>query len=595
MSVIHAPGKPRFTFRVLLFPGVLLVLFLALLFRLWYVQVAIAPELRERIDNTREASRFLPAPRGLIYDRHGKLIAGVQDQLVLTAEAGIVLKHPEVLRKVAYLLSPTGSDEERLLRKTKDGVYRPKSDTAIYAGLPLNVAAKIIENANAFQGLKVRSQPIRSYPDPVSFSHMLGYVWVPSQGDLDRAKKEGRQAADLVGKSGLEYEYESQLMGVDGEETFQLTSDGERGSSVSNLRPTPGTQLVLSIDADLQKIAVGALSGRRGAVVAIEPETGEILCLASRPAFDLRQFKNGISRQDFDALNNNPEHPFINRATNSAFAPGSTFKIVTTVAAMRSGKFNPSQTVYCSGGYRLGKQFFRCLGHHGAINFSTALEKSCNTYFSDLAVKVGKDELRKAALDMGFFSKSGLDLPSERSGLIPTDDWLRRVGKKWVPGYTVLTGIGQGDVLATPVQMANLACFVANEGTTYRPHLVKAFRGHNTSQVAPEVVHQVDLPAGDWRQIKDAMVGVVDHGTAAGSRIPGLAWGGKTGSAEVHGQAKTNSWFIGFAPAIRPKIAICVMVEAVGHGSEYAAPIARRVVESYLRPASAFSKSSSAR
>jgi penicillin-binding protein 2 len=158
-----------------------------------------------------------------------------------------------------------------------------------------------------------------------------------------------------------------------------------------------------------------------------------------------------------------------------------------------------------------------------------------------------------------------------------------------------LTGIGQGDVLATPVQMANLACFVANEGTTYRPHLVKAFRGHNTSQVAPEVVHQVDLPAGDWRQIKDAMVGVVDHGTAAGSRIPGLAWGGKTGSAEVHGQAKTNSWFIGFAPAIRPKIAICVMVEAVGHGSEYAAPIARRVVESYLRPASAFSKSSNAR
>lgn len=594
MSVIHAPGKPRLHPRVFIFPALVLALFLALLVRLWYLQVAIAPELEEKAQLSGAIQESYPAPRGLIYDRNGKLIAGVEDQLVLAAKPSIVLQKQWELEKVAEMLRAAGeqnADAEKLLKKTRDGVFEPNSSLIIYAGLPVTVAGRIVENPANFPGLTVLTRPVRSYPDPFSFSQMLGYVWLPSETDIERAKAEGRDIADLVGKGGLEYQYESELMGNAGLESYQKDRSGRRTNQIEDRAPEPGKRLTLTLDAELQRAAVKALSGHRGAVVAIEPSSGEVLCLASRPTFDLNLFRNGIGQEDFDALNQNSEHPFINRATNSAFAPGSTFKIVTTVAAMRAGVFDPNRVVFCGGGYRLGKQFFKCLGHHGPIAFQQALEKSCNTYFSDLAMRVGKEELRKTALDMGFFAKTGLDLPSERSGLIPTDDWLARAKRNWVPGYTVLMGIGQGDVLTTPLQMANLAAMVANSGTTYRPHLVRTI-GDSPSR-SGEVLRQVDLPEAEWEVIRSAMRGVISHGTAAGSQIPGIEWAGKTGSAEVQGQAKTNSWFIGFAPAQNPKIAICVVVEAVGHGSDFAAPVARRVVETYLKPSSVLSNVSS--
>jgi penicillin-binding protein 2 len=591
MSVIHTPRKPNLDLRMLLFPTVLFVLLLVLFLRLWYIQVALSPELTERAELFGMTYASVPAPRGLIYDRNGKLIAGIQSQWVLTAKPGIVLKKRWVLQKIAKLLQEAGAksaDAERLLRKTQDSAYKPHVPSAIFAGVPVEVAAKITESGEDLPGIGVESQPARFYTDSESFSHLLGYVWVASPQDVKRAEKENRHAASFVGKGGLEWVYERDLVGQDGRESFLLDNKGRPVRVVERTNATPGSQLLLSLDADLQKTALLALGAHRGAVVAIDPRNGEVLCMASSPTFDLQLFKNGISQEDFDELNLSSEHPFINRAVGSAFSPGSAFKIVTTVAAIRAGVFDPQRTVYCAGGYRLGRQLFRCLGHHGSIQFREALERSCNTYFSELAMRVGKDKLRQTALDMGFFGKTGLDLPFERSGLIPTDAWLKRVDRPWVPGYTVLTGIGQGDVLTTPMQMAELAAMVANSGTTYKPRLVRAIR-HLLNQ-EPEltkatILHSLKLTQPQWGYIQEAMVGVVEHGTAAGSQIPGLTWAGKTGSAEVHGQQKTNSWFIGYAPAENPRIAICVMVEAVGHGSEFAAPIAKQVVQKYLMPA----------
>jgi penicillin-binding protein 2 len=588
MSVIHTPRKPSLDVRMLLFPVVLLLSLLVLFLRLWYIQVVLAPELTERAETFGKTYSSILAPRGLIYDRNGKLVAGIQSQLVLTAKPGIVLKNRWVLDKIARLLGEAGAktaDPERLLRKTKDGSYKPLVPTPIFTGVPIEVAAKITEAGQALPGIGVESQPTRFYPDSESFAHLLGYVWVPSPKDVERARKEGRDLSAFVGKGGLEWVYERDLAGTTGREGLLLDKKGRPVRVVERSTPLPGSQLILSLDADLQKVALQALGNHRGSVVAIEPGTGEVLCMASSPSFDLSLFRNGISQEDFDQLNNSPEHPFINRAVGSAFSPGSAFKIVTTAAAMRAGVFDPNRTVYCAGGYRLGRQMFRCLGHHGSIQFREALERSCNTYFSDLAMRVGKDTLRKTALDMGFFGKSGLDLPFERTGLIPTDAWLKRVNRPWVPGYTVLTGIGQGDVLTTPLQMADLAAMVANSGTNYKPKLVRGIRHGANREIEltkTEVLHSLDLPPTDWAYIQEAMVGVVEHGTAAGSQIPGLTWAGKTGSAEVHGQQKTNSWFIGYAPADDPKIAICVMVEAVGHGSEFAAPVAKQVVQRYL-------------
>lgn len=590
MSGIHAPHRPRLDFRMLVFPVTIFALLFVLFVRLWYLQIVLGPKLIGRAEVFDRTTTPILAPRGLIYDRNEKLIAGVQSQLVLTARPGIVLKNQWVLDKIAAMLEASGAksaDVGRLLRKTKDGNYKPFVATPIFAGLPIEVAAKIAESGDALPGIGIENQPVRFYPDSTSFSQLLGYVWAPSQDDLDRAQKEGRKASAFVGKGGLEWVYERDLMGVPGSESMFIDKKKRPVRLAERNYPTPGSQLVLTLDADLQKLAVETLGSNRGAVVALDPSTGEILCMASTPSYDLSLFRNGISQEDFDQLNKSSAHPFINRAVGSAFSPGSTFKIVTTVAAMRAGVFDPSRVVVCQGGYRLGRQFFKCLSNHGPIQYHDALEKSCNTYFSDLAMRIGKDTLRQTALDMGFFSKCGVDLPYERSGLIPTDDWMARAKRKWQPGLTILTGIGQGDVLTTPLQMADLAAMVANSGVNYRPHLIHGFRRGISAAlepVAPEILHQIDLDPANWAYIQEAMVDVVRQGTAAGSQIPGLTWAGKTGSAEVQGQGKTNSWFIGYAPADHPRIAICVMVEAVGHGSEFAAPIAKKVVQRYLMP-----------
>jgi penicillin-binding protein 2 len=596
MSVIHTPRRPKLDLRMMIFPVVICGCLLVLFLRLWYLQVVLGPQLQGKAEVFDKTYTTVPAPRGLILDRTGKLIAGVQSQFVLTAQPAIVLKNQWVIDKLAAMLQSAGAkgaDAARLLRKAKDGSYKAYVPTPIFAGVPVEVAGKITEGGEALPGIGIESQPTRYYPDPSAFSHLLGYVWVPSREDLDRAAKEHRKASSFVGKGGIEWMYERDLMGADGYEATLVDKKRRPVRVAERTFPTPGAQLVSTLDVDLQKTAIAALGPRRGAVVALDPATGEVLCMASTPTFDLSLFRNGISQDDFDQLSNSPDHPFINRAVGSAFSPGSTFKIVTTVAAMRAGVFDLGHIVVCAGGYRLGKQFFSCLSHHGQIQFREALAKSCNTYFSDLAMQVGKDTLRQTAIDMGFFSKCGIDLPYERSGLIPTDDWLARANRKWVPGYTVLTGIGQGDVLTTPLQMANLAAFVANSGVTYKPHLVHGFRrgpNQGVELVSPQVLHRIDLPQSDWDYIREAMVDVVQKGTAAGSKIPGMTWAGKTGSAEVKGQAKTNSWFIGYAPADSPRIAICVMVEAVGHGGDFAAPVAKKVVERYLVPSAASAK-----
>jgi penicillin-binding protein 2 len=590
MSVIHTPRRPTLDLRILLFPVIISSLLVVLFLRLWYVQVVIAPQLAERAETFAKTYSPILAPRGLIYDRKGKLIAGVQSQLVLTARPAIVLKNLWALRKIADMLQAAGlktAEYQKLLRKTKDGSYKPYVATPIFTGVPIEVAARITESPQAMPGIEIESQPTRFYPDSKSFSHLLGYVWVPSPKDLDRAAAEHRKPAPFVGKGGVEWVYERDLAGAEGYEALLVDNKRRPVRVAERNTPIPGSQLVLSIDSELQTTAINALGAHRGAVIALDPRNGEVLCMASTPTFDLALFRNGISQDDFEQLNNSPDHPFINRPVASAFSPGSAFKISTTIAAMRAGVFDPNRTVYCGGGYSLGRAYFRCLGHHGSIQFKEALERSCNTYFSDLAMRVGKDVLRKTALDLGFFGKSGLDLPFERTGLIPTDEWLARVKRPWVPGYVVLTGIGQGDVLTTPLQMAELAAMVANSGTTYKPHLVRGFRrGQNRDieLLKPQVLHKIHLSQKEWATIQEAMIGVVQEGTAAGSQIPGINWAGKTGSAEVHGQAKTNSWFIGYAPAEKPTIAICVMVEAVGHGSEFAAPIAKQVVERYLLP-----------
>ena len=302
-------------------------------------------------------------------------------------------------------------------------------------------------------------------------------------------------------------------------------------------------------------------------------------------------FERGISSEDFKSLSNDPDLPLLNRAIRGFYSPGSTFKIVVTLAAARVGQFDAHRRVYCAGYYEVGNRKVRCLGRHGAIAFHDAMVHSCNAYFADLALKTGKRALCDTALAVGLSAKTGIDLIGEGRGIVPTDEWLRQVRKlpegeelAWYRGDTVNLGIGQGELAVTPIQMAQVAALVAREGWVRAPHLLKSTEtpaGAVDAPVYPDRL-AVSVPPSVWVALKSALADVVDLGTARGARVEGLRWAGKTGSTEHVRSSKTHSWFVGYAPADNPRVAIAVLVERAGHGGEVAAPIAGALIRRYF-------------
>jgi penicillin-binding protein 2 len=583
--------------RQLTMLGAMFVALLVVFFRLWYLQVVKAAELTERADTFRWNAVPSLAPRGLIEDRKGNLLAGVKSELVITAIPDVVNRNPQVLPKLAQML---GTDEDKLKQKLANLKWQRFVPSPIFVGVPIEAATRVAESSNDLPGIDVQSQPVRYYPDGSTFAHVLGYVWTPGDHDVARLAKLGLRPSAYVGKTGLEYVYEKQLMGKAGTESVEVDARRRPIREVDRDNPTPGDKLVLTLDTDLQKIAMQELEAARadsptsgGAVVALDPRTGEVLCLASNPTYNADLFLNGIKATDYDTLANDPMKPMFNRAIGGAYSPGSTFKIVSSLASAEAGVFNPTRTVFCPGYYEVGNRRSKCLGRHGSISFQDALEKSCNTYFSDLAIRTGPDILRGESTEVGLGQRSGIDLVGEGKAIVPTDAWLRAVRKlpagekpKWYPGDTVNMGIGQGELSVTPLQMADVAALVANQGTCYRPHVVRtitAASGGAAVQTVPEILWHTSVTGEIWGYLKNAMVQVIEHGTARRAQIPGIVWAGKTGSTEHSGSdKKTHSWFVGFAPADNPRIAIAVIVEQAGHGGEIAAPIAAKIVAKYL-------------
>lgn len=590
MSVIHTPRKPELDVRVLVFPGVMFSLLGVLFFRLWYFQVVKAPELVERAEATRKMSVDKIAPRGLIFDRKGIPIASVRPQVVVTAKPAEVKKNPGVLNKVAAILNVP---VDKLERKLKDAQWRPYLYSPIYIGATIEAGSRIAESADDLPGISVETLPMRQYPDTKSFTHILGRVAAPSKEDVDRIEALKLKPADYVGKNGIERAYEGELMGAPGSEELEIDARRRPIRVAGRDNPIPGNQLFLTIDSKLQRKALEVLSksGYTGAIVALDPSTGEILCMVSNPTFDQRIYEGGLTFAEQDALDNDPLKPQWNRAIRTAKAPGSTFKIVTAVAAMQQGKFGIHNTYYCTGGYGR-RRLPKCLGHHGSISFDRAMEKSCNVYFCSLGAAAGEEALRKASFDMGLGKSTGLEIGGS-AGVVPTPDWIKAVNFPthkyvWYPGDTANFSIGQGYIATTPLQMANVAAMVANDGVRYRPHLVHAIKNTETGQtqvVEPEIANKIDAPAGFWPAMRQALGHVVSQGTARTAQVPGIAVAGKTGSAEEKKGKKTHGWFVGFAPAENPRIAICVLVEEAGHGGDVAAPLAAEVIKTYLTKA----------
>jgi len=517
------------------------------------------------------------APRGEILDRKGQLLAGVRPNLVLMAVPRKLRNDEELRQRVADV---TGLTLSELDAKLKRITSPPDLPTVLLRDIDIKAATRIAEAEQLYEGLSVKTLPMRYYPDTKTLAHVLGWVWVPTESIEKRLKEKGITPASFVGREGLEHVYEKELMGKAGSERLQLDPRRRPIASLPSDHPQPGKDLILGIDGDLQAHATKLLAGRKGAIVALDPKTGDVLAMVSAPTFDVTDYIGS-----YNTLRDDPSKPLYSRATLGTYQPGSTFKILTTLAALKKGVFDANRPAYCNGGYQMGRRRFRCLGFHGSVTFNRAMQKSCNAYFADLAVKAGYEAMCDAAEELHFGTRLGLDFDREGRGVVPNPEWWAKVSNRpFSRGDLVNMGCGQGELLVTPLQMASLIATVANEGKQMRPRFVRAIRDVNgkVTPVEPEVIGEIAASPEFWSIMKNSLEAVVSGGTARGGRIQGITMAGKTGSAEnAHGPL-THSWFVAYAPADNPQIAIAVMAENAGHGGTVAVPIASSVIRKYL-------------
>jgi len=609
VSVIHQERGIRLDLRSLLFPTIVGLALIVFLVRLWDLQIVQADELKLRAERSRASRVLLAAPRGLIVDRKGRPIAAVRSQYVVTGVPAVLQKNPQILRRVAGMLNVS---VEVLDSKLRDGIWRPNLPTPIFEGASSAQATRLVEDLT-LEGIGVITEPTRTYVESKMMTHVVGYVRAADDQDVSRFEKKGLKAPSYAGKVGLEYAHDFELSGVSGVEEMTVDARNKPLRSLGLMSPKPGSKLVLGLDTELQKYAYEVLGNRTGSVVAIEPGTGLVLCFVSKPSYDANIWLKGMSQETYNTLLHDSRQPILNRTIQTGYAPGSTFKIVVALAAAMEGKLDLNKTYYCGGMYVPTKT--RCLGHHGAISFHRAFEKSCNTYFMALGVAVGNRAIERAAKALGLGQKTGIDLRSESRGNIPSPEWKQHVSdyyidqlrkstkytpaerarriaqyeyeRNWRVTDTAQMSLGQGANLLTPLQLAVMASSVANDGEFIQPHLVSQVIDSDgtVKPVKPNIVSTVHVDPQFWSWLRSAMVSVIQSGTARSAQIQGLTWGGKTGSAENNRKGhkgETDSVFVGIAPINNAKIAIAVIAENAGHGGTVAAPIAAKVVERYL-------------
>lgn len=586
MSVVHVPKERGLELRLLIVPLVLCGVLTAYLTRLWFLQVVMSEDLREKADTSGLIPVTRLAPRGKIVDRAGRLVGGVAPTFVVTAQPRTTLKNREALELVASILRIEPEALRKAIAKVSDSGDIP---VPVYIGADVAAASEIAERHDEMPGFAVETQAMRYYTEPVLTGQLTGYVRVAGENDLKRLHSMGiLNPAQYVGIAGLERQYEKLLMGSPGTEQVAVDARRRPLRSLGSLAPIAGSTLNLTLDMKLQSVAMNLLAGKRGSIVALDPRNGEVLCMASSPSYDVSMFQNAISKEDYKSLLDDPSKPMFFRATGAAYAPGSTFKVVTTIAAWLSGRFNPNTFTFCPGYIQVGTRKTKCLGKHGSISYNNAFAKSCNTYFGHLAVVAGRDNMLKACELLGLGKKTGLDLPAESSGIVPTPDWWdKKRDRRWALGDLVNFGMGQGELATTPLQMACALAAIANKGVSYRPHLLRSVTspvpGAKPVLVEPVKLGEVSATDEQWQLLFRALNSVITDGTARSvAQISGLNWGGKTGSAENRKDHETHSWFIGMAPLEQPEIVICVMVENAGHGSDVAAPIATKCVKHWL-------------
>lgn len=579
----------KFFTRIKFIEKLTILVFFLLIFAFFRMQILQNSYYRElSLRNiTKRIETF--APRGIIFDRNGKVVTGNKSLFSISLKREFLERKEEIIKRTSEIISlDQNYINKEIERKRGLPHFIP---VLLKKGVNFEELSMIEARRTDFPELSIIAEPVRYYPYEGVASHILGYVGSLSRsdsfiyGDLD--------PNSTIGKTGIEKFYDSLLRGENGWVEYIVDSHG-RTIRMKDSKPFQmGSSLKLTIDISLQSFVEEQLKGKKGAVIVMNPQDGGILALASSPTFSLSLFTPQILFENWISLSQNPDKPLLNRALQGLYSPGSVFKIILALAGLQEGIIKPEDTIYCPGYVNVGSEIYRCWkgGGHGPTNLYRAIVESCNVYFYTLGRRLGPERIKKYAKMLGLGEPTGVDLPEEMEGIVPDPEWKEKVRKEpWYPGDTVILSIGQGYILLTPLQVANLICQVANDGVKKPPHLLEGFydshgKFHRIEWKLKE--RESGIKKEFFEILKKCMWGVVnDGGTGRATRIQGLDVCGKTGTVEVVSRGKSSlkphAWFAGFAPLKKPEIVVVVILENEGKGGEKAAPLARNIFLYYF-------------
>jgi penicillin-binding protein 2 len=604
----HPRELHHFRLRLAIGAGFVLLLFLLLFARFFYLQVS----QQEHYHTLAEANRISISPivpnRGLIFDRNGEILAHNYSAYTLEIVPNKVADLNALINELSSVVEIAARDRKRF-KKLMDESKRFES-LPIRTRLSDVEVARFAANRYRFPGVEIKARLFRQYPKGDIASHVVGYIGRINDKDLEQLEASedlaNYRGSQYMGKIGIEQSYEKELHGLTGFEEMETDAAGRVIRVISRTPPTSGNNLTLSLDIKLQEVAEKAFGERRGSLVAIDPATGDVLAFVSKPGFDLNLFVDGIDSENWDLLNNSIDRPLNNRALRGLYPPGSTFKPFMALAGLELKKRSAQNGINDPGYFSLPGSTHRFrdwkVGGHGYVDLHKSLVISCDTYYYGLANDLGIDNIFNFISQFGLGKKTGIDIEGEVSGLLPSQEWkMRRYNQKWYAGDTISVGIGQGYNLTTPLQLAFATAILASKGTAFRPHLVKQVhnnRNGTVREIVTQPLYTLDLNPDNLTHVRNALIDVTRPGGTAALAGAGAAYSfaGKTGTSQVIGMKQGEKYveskiqerhrdhalFVAYAPAENPKIALSVLVENGGHGGATAAPIARLVMDYFL-------------
>jgi penicillin-binding protein 2 len=606
MSLNPAPEAiPGIRRRFIVLSLIAASIFGILALRLWHLQILGVDHYRELSDRNRIRYVSIDPPRGTLFDRNGVMLVDNRPAFTVSLLRQEIEDRKDLFVKLGEIL---GLETDYLEERWQAGRGLPR-----YRPLPLLIDVgreameKIQENSVDLPGVLIEVKPLRNYPRGEFAAHMFGYLGEVTEDELGAAAFDSYRAGDMVGKTALERLLESDLRGSEGVKRLEVNVKGRELRQVTTREPLPGNRVYLTIDADLQAAAEEAFGDEAGGAVALDIHSGKVLALVSRPSYDPALFARGISSEEWRSLVDNSRHPLQNKVLRGQYPPGSTFKVAVALAALEEGVATPETAVDCTGKFNIGSYEFRCWKRkgHGRTDLHKALRESCDIWFYRVGLELGIDKLNEAANKLGMGHALGFPFGKERSGLIPSRAWKRkRFGTSWYNGETVIASIGQGFVLTTPLQLATMTAAIANGGTVWKPTVVQRIENLEGEQVwisTPEKASETEWTEKHLDTVRKAMDAVVHEpgGTAWRSQLKEVRFAGKTGTAQVVRSKqddeeeeeeledipyrfRDHALFVAFAPTENPEIAVAIVVEHGGHGSSAAAPIAKKMFQTYF-------------